>query len=91
LLSEDFEDSGRYAKIKNPVATTWLISFERILQRGRLAADYLSFMACIEPKDIPMSILPTGASRKKEIDAIWVLDAYSFVVRRPIERSLDLH
>ena len=29
LLSEGFEDDGRYRNIKNPVATTWLISFER--------------------------------------------------------------
>ena len=30
LLSEDFEDHGRYQSVKNPVATTWLISFEQI-------------------------------------------------------------
>src|SRR6185312_12025784 len=30
LLSEDFEDEWRYRNVKNPVATTWLISFERI-------------------------------------------------------------
>jgi hypothetical protein len=30
LLSEDFEDEGRYPDIKNPVATTFLISFEHI-------------------------------------------------------------
>jgi tetratricopeptide (TPR) repeat protein len=91
LLSEDFEDSGRYSSIKNPVATTWLISFERILQHDQLAADYLSFMACIEPKDIPLSLLPAGPSRKKEIDALGTLDAYSFITSRPRERSLDLH
>jgi hypothetical protein len=28
LLSKEFEDDGRYHNIKNPVATTWLISFE---------------------------------------------------------------
>lgn len=28
LLSRDFEDRGRYDTIKNPVARTWLISFE---------------------------------------------------------------
>lgn len=26
-LSEDFDDDGRYPDVKNPVATTWLISF----------------------------------------------------------------
>jgi hypothetical protein len=33
LLSEEFEDDGRYRDIKNPVATTWLISFDQIWKR----------------------------------------------------------
>ncbi|KAN0117100.1 hypothetical protein V8E51_003077 [Hyaloscypha variabilis] len=91
LLSEEFEDDGRYDNVKNPVATTWLISFEQIRHRDPLAADYLSFMACIEAKDIPQSLLPAGASRKKEIDAIGTLDAYSFVIKRSADLALDLH
>jgi GTPase SAR1 family protein len=91
LLSEEFEDNGRYNNIKNPVATTWLISFEQIRNRDPLAADYLSFMACIDPKDIPQSLLPAGASRKKEIDAIGTLNAYSFISKRPADEVLDLH
>ena len=77
--------------MKNPVATTWLISFEQIRQRDPLAAEYLSFMACVEPKDIPQSLLPPGPTRKKEIDAIGTLNAYSFIVRRPTDMALDLH
>ncbi|PQE21863.1 hypothetical protein CJF31_00007706 [Rutstroemia sp. NJR-2017a BVV2] len=91
LLSEEFEDDGRYGNIKNPVATTWLISFEQIRHRDPLAADYLSFMACIDPKDIPQSLLPAGRSRKKEIDAIGILDAYSFIIKRVADQALDLH
>jgi tetratricopeptide (TPR) repeat protein len=91
LLSEEFEDNRRYRDVKNPVATTWLISFEQIRQRDPLAADYLSFMACIEPKDIPQSLLPPGASRKREIDAIGTLTAYSFITRRREDMALDLH
>ena len=91
LLSEDFEDEGRYHNIKNPVATTWLISFEQISQRDILAAEYLSFMSCVEPRDIPESLLPAGPSRKKEMDAIGTLNAYSFVTRRPAGSALDLH
>jgi tetratricopeptide (TPR) repeat protein len=91
LLSEDFEDDSRYPDIKNPVATTWLISFEQILQRDTLAAEYLSFMACVEPKDIPESLLPAGPSQKKRIEAIGTLIAYSFVTRRPANSVLDLH
>jgi tetratricopeptide (TPR) repeat protein len=90
LLSEEFEDHGRYRNVKNPVATTWLISFERIQQHNDLAAKYLIFMACIFPKDIPQSLLPAGPSRKKEVDAIGALVAYSFVSRRP-NKCFDLH
>jgi tetratricopeptide (TPR) repeat protein len=90
LLSEEFEDDGRYASMKNPVATTWLISFEQIRQRDTLAAEYLSFMACMDPRDIPKSILPEGASRKKELDAIGTLTAYSFVIKRS-DLAFDLH
>ena len=91
LLSEEFEDDGRYRDVKNPVATTWLISFEQIRRRDRLAAEYLAFMACIEPKDIPPSLLPPGASLKRENDAIGTLSAYSFVTKRPADTVLDLH
>ncbi|KAH6714091.1 hypothetical protein BKA61DRAFT_551433 [Leptodontidium sp. MPI-SDFR-AT-0119] len=91
LLSEEFEDDGRYDNIKNPVATTWLISFEQIRHRDPLAADYLSFMACIDPKDIPQSLLPAGASRKKAVDAIGTLEAYSFIIKRAADLAVDLH
>jgi tetratricopeptide (TPR) repeat protein len=90
LLSEEFEDDGRYYNIRNPVAITWLISFDQIRRRDELAADYLSFMACIEPKNIPQSLLPTGPSQKKEMDAIGTLMAYSFV-SKPADKFLDLH
>jgi tetratricopeptide (TPR) repeat protein len=91
LLSEDFEDDGRHRNMKNPVATTWLISFEQIQQRNPLAAQYLSFMSCVDPKEIPQSLLPPGSSRKEETDAIGTLNAYSFVSRRPADPVLDLH
>ena len=91
LLSEDFEEDGRYNNMNNPVATTWLISFEQIRHRDPLAADYLSFMACIDAKGIPQSLLPAGPSRKKEIDAIGTLDAYSFILKRSADLSFDLH
>ncbi|XTI94184.1 hypothetical protein V2W45_1473413 [Cenococcum geophilum] len=91
VLSEDFEDEGRYHDIKNPIATTWLISFEQIRIRDALAADYLSFMSCIDPKAIPLSLLPPAQSKKKIIDAIGTLSAYSFITKRPDNQSLDIH
>jgi tetratricopeptide (TPR) repeat protein len=91
LLSEHFEDDSRYRDVKNPVAITWLISFEQIRLRDPLAAEYLSFMACIDSKDVPLSLLPPGLSRKKEIDALETLIAYSFVYKRQADSSLDVH
>lgn len=91
LLSEDFEDEGRYRDLVNPVATTWLISFEQIRQRDPLAADYLSFMACVDAKSISQSILPPGLSRKKETDAIGTLLGYSFIAKRPTDSTITIH
>lgn len=91
VLSEDFEDYGLYRNVKNPIATTWWVSFEYIRHSDPLAAEYLSFMACMHHRDIPQSLLPRGRSRRQEMDAIGTLSAYSFVSRRPGGTVLDLH
>ncbi|KAH9220074.1 hypothetical protein DL95DRAFT_404095 [Leptodontidium sp. 2 PMI_412] len=91
LLSENFEDDSRYRSIKNPVTTTWLISFEQIRLYDPLAAEYLSFMACVDSKDVPQSLLLPGSSPKMKIDAIGTLHAYSFVQKRVEDSSLDTH
>jgi tetratricopeptide (TPR) repeat protein len=91
LLSEDFEDDGRYPDIKNPVATTWVISFNSIRQRSQLAANYLSFMGCVDSKDIPLSMLPYKVSPKEMIDAIGTLQAFSFVAMRADHLAVTLH
>ncbi|KAH1335475.1 hypothetical protein KXV68_004540 [Aspergillus fumigatus] len=79
LLGGEFEDDGRYAGIQNTVATTWLISFLQIQQVDEVGGDYLSFMACINPRDIPESILPPTTSTKRKVEALGLLKAYSFV------------
>ncbi|KAH0562201.1 hypothetical protein GP486_003102 [Trichoglossum hirsutum] len=91
ILSEEFEDEGRYKDTKNPIATTWLISFEQIRTRDPLAADYLSFMSCVDAKDIPQSLLPSAQSTKKAVDAIGTLTAYSFITKHKAYQLLDLH
>jgi len=91
VLSEDFEDDGRYKESKNPVATTWLISFEQIQRHDPLAAEYFPFMSCIDSKHIPQSLLPVAQSKKKRLDAIGTLSAYSFIAKRSDDLSFDLH
>lgn len=88
LLSEDFKDAGRYKDIQNPVVTTWLISFEQIQRQNQLAADFLSFMACINPRNIPYSLLPSSTSKKRKADALGLLSAYSFTNAQDMGISL---
>ncbi|KAL4860351.1 hypothetical protein BDV12DRAFT_191749 [Aspergillus spectabilis] len=91
LLGEEFEDDGRYAEIQNPVAMTWLVSFLQIQRVDEVASDYLSFMACINPRDIPESILPATTSAKRKVEALGVLKAYSFVSAQVDESIFSLH
>ncbi|KAL2833728.1 violaceus kinesin [Aspergillus cavernicola] len=91
LLSEEFEDEHRYETIQNPVTTTWWISFQQIQRLNQLAIDYLSFMACINPRDIPLSLLPPPMSENEGTKAIGLLNAYSFVTRQADTASLTLH
>jgi hypothetical protein len=79
LLGEDFGDEGRYKNLQNPVATTWLITFQHIQKLDQLAADYLSFMACIHPCEIPLSLLPEASSKLKRTNALGLLKAFSFI------------
>ncbi|OCK73868.1 hypothetical protein K432DRAFT_472063, partial [Lepidopterella palustris CBS 459.81] len=82
VLSKDFEDEGRYRDLKNPVATTWLISFEQIRHRDPLAAEYLSYMSCLDANRIPKSLLPAAQPRERVFSAIGTLAGYSFITKR---------
>ncbi|CBF80763.1 hypothetical protein AN8541.2 [Aspergillus nidulans FGSC A4] len=91
LLGEEFEDDARYPEVQNTVATTWLISFLQVQQVDEIASDYLSFMACINPRDIPESILPPTISAKRKEDALGLLKAYSFISVQVDDSSFSLH
>ncbi|KAN0075017.1 hypothetical protein V8E54_007628 [Elaphomyces granulatus] len=80
LLSQDFEDEWRYAESKNPVAVTWLISFHQIQRLNSLTEDYLSFMSCIDPRDILITQIALG-----------LLKAYSFITGQADDQTLSLH
>jgi len=91
LLSKDFEDRGRYKTIRNPIATTWLISFEQISRDNQLAAFYLRFMCFLAEKDIPVSLLPEADDELEMVEAIATLKAYAFIGPRKGEDSFDMH
>ncbi|KAH8705526.1 hypothetical protein BGW36DRAFT_435391 [Talaromyces proteolyticus] len=90
LLSRDFNDDARYAHQKNPIVTTWLVSFEQIREQKPLAADYLAHMCFFEPKNIPLSLLPPAPTKMKHLEAIACLHNYSFISKRTNE-IIDMH
>jgi hypothetical protein len=90
LLSENFEDQGRYERNTNLVALTWLISFRKIQQIETLAAEYLFFMSYIAGQGIPHLLLPI-ASKLKQSRAIGTLKAYAFITSREGGKLYDIH
>ncbi|KAK6523159.1 hypothetical protein TWF694_006054 [Orbilia ellipsospora] len=83
----------------NPAILTCLVSFryfknqqgfdEKFQKRNRLAADYLSFMSCLSPNNIPRSILPAATSNEQE-NAIALLVRLSFIRVRN-NSNIDIH
>ncbi|KAI1365233.1 hypothetical protein F5Y08DRAFT_304790 [Xylaria arbuscula] len=93
LLDKKFEDRYRYkdyARRQNPIATTWLISFEHISGHNPQAADYLKFICFLGEKDIPLSLLPV-VSKTDMAEAIGLLNAYAFITERDDKDSFDIH
>ncbi|RYP57001.1 hypothetical protein DL770_010782 [Monosporascus sp. CRB-9-2] len=91
LLSKDFEDRGRYRDINNPIATTWLISFNHISRDMPLAAYYLKFICFLAEKDIQISLLPSGEDELEANEAIGTLKGYAFILDRENPDSFDIH
>ncbi|KAK0706496.1 hypothetical protein B0T26DRAFT_743737 [Lasiosphaeria miniovina] len=92
LMSREFPDNTRYKESHNAVATTWLVSFEQIRKSNTIAANLLSFITHIEPKAIPMSLLPHPESDVQMVDAIGTLCGYAFLIRREGDSDVyDMH
>ena len=79
LFGEHFEDPNRYQEMDSTIAKTWHICSDQIQKQDALAAEYLSFMACIDRINIPQSLLPLGSSPVQQVKAIGTLKGYAFV------------
>lgn len=98
LLSEDFEDDVRDCQAKNPIATTWIISFDYINMHVPQAAELLSLMSVMDAQAIPEFLMPQGEDAISFNKAVGTLEAFSFIsTRSPSFGSLqhyrlfDLH
>ncbi|KAL2787495.1 hypothetical protein BJX66DRAFT_310736 [Aspergillus keveii] len=99
LLSEDFEDSVRDKDSKNPVAATWVISFEYIEKKVPLAGELLKRMSILDSHAIPTSLIQTEDPRHNQIKALGTLQAFCLITARQsatkrakeTDKRYDLH
>ncbi|KAJ3534742.1 hypothetical protein NM208_g7416 [Fusarium decemcellulare] len=94
LLGSKFKDDTRYpegTECQNAVATTWAISFRQICKEEPFAENLLSFMACIDPDAIPMSILPNTGTTLQLRAALGILMAFNFLSEREDDETYDMH
>ena len=91
LLNTDLEELRRYSKNTNSITTTWLISFQYIVQSCPLAVSYLKFFCFLAEKDIPPSLLPFNNDEQARDEAVGILEGYAFISVREQARSLDIH
>jgi tetratricopeptide (TPR) repeat protein len=82
ILGEHFEDPSRYQETESTIARTWQISFDQILKQDQLAADYLSFIACVDRINIPQSLFPIEGTAVQRLKALGTLTGYAFIVER---------
>jgi tetratricopeptide (TPR) repeat protein len=99
FLSAEFEDTVRDRESKNPIATTWFISFEHIERRIPLAGELLKRMCLVDPQAIPVSLIQCQEPRHELVKALGTLQGFSLITARvsttgkpkKMEKTYDLH
>lgn len=91
LLSKDFNDQDRYDTIRNPVATTLIVSFRHISRDMPLAAEYLKSICYLAERDIPGSLFGTGDDELAADEAIGTLIAYAFISAGKAKDGYNIH
>ncbi|KEY67742.1 hypothetical protein S7711_04062 [Stachybotrys chartarum IBT 7711] len=91
LLGNALSSGVPFSDSQRAVATTWIISFEQIVAADTRAADLLKFIAWIEPKAIPFTMLPGSKEERQTTEAIGLICNYGFL--RPSEdgQLYDMH
>ncbi|KGQ06673.1 Nephrocystin-3 [Beauveria bassiana D1-5] len=73
LLSKRLRDETHHSQAQGAVVTTLIVSFEAIRETDSNAVRLLSFIRWIEPKAIPISMLPDAGSQIDLEDSIGLL------------------
>ncbi|GLA01979.1 hypothetical protein AnigIFM60653_001272 [Aspergillus niger] len=84
LLSEEFEDGIRdKGSNKNPIATTWFISFEYIDRTFPIAGELLRRMSLLESQAIPIFLVVESDKLSPDlVKALGTLQAFSLITPR---------
>jgi len=79
-LLQDYHEHSRLS-----IKTTWIPLFEKLYRQHPVAAEYLSFMASLDPSyPIPHALLPDTPSVHAAAEAINILSAYSLVTKTEV-------
>ncbi|KAI9148087.1 Kinesin light chain 4 [Paramyrothecium foliicola] len=91
LLSKGFDYQDQYEANQNPLATTWLISFEHVSRDKPPAIECLKYICHLAEKDIPLALLPLGEDAMVRDEAVGILKAYAFITERKTPGRFDMH
>ncbi|KAL1893257.1 hypothetical protein Cpir12675_004190 [Ceratocystis pirilliformis] len=76
---------------ESAVGNTWLTTLNKIQESSTPATTLLEFIANIEPKSIPKSIFPELGSQQQMVEAIGILESYSFLRKQKNPELFDMH
>lgn len=97
-LHQHSNDPDTYQGFDSTIAKTWHISFDQVRKENKVAANLVSFIACIDSSNIPQTLLPCEASSMQQTKALETLIKYAIIKERlrtpedPIQtRSFHMH
>lgn len=89
--SQLIEGKNHERGAKDPVSRTLLLSMDQISHVNWLASNYLSLVACLDQRDIPLELLEASSTYRNAEEAIKLLDNYALIRRRQADSSIDIH
>ena len=93
LLAHNFQASGREDDFSKAIASTWNVTFDRILRDVPIAAELLSLMAFLDSKDIPKSLLKHLVSNEWDltVTGLGTLQSYGLVSLSKEHDKISIH
>ncbi len=93
LLEHNFQGAGMEDDFSKAVASTWKVAFDRIEVDCPAATELLSFIALLEPQNIPKSLLKQVQPDERQLTAISLgtLQAYALVTVGSSNESYTVH